>query len=377
MTSNFTQFLRGKIKHTSIAVVASHLWGNPLPQYLNVITNATNHAIVNTGATSIFIMDGVDVDNKQIATKPLTINLPDGTKVMLTHVCNIHIPGLPTVLIGHIVPLLTTVSLISICPLCKAGCEVVFDNDKCKVLYNNNFILTGYKDPRTDLWTLPIHTKVCTAPRPTVRPRPGPCVGHAPHLQIVASDAHTGICFAAFTHSVHTQANTVKFAHQSLCNPKISTLLKPVCKGFLKGCPNMTEKLILKYLNASPATVKDHMKHPCHGIWSIQQKPYTRTHVLPIATALMAPLVLPLVDTVPVYPCPAYRAWLEPNLIAMDDDNLIANIFCFGAFADKNCSIVYHNLTGLFLFMSFEGSVCSTTMSQTPSSSHLFWGWST
>ncbi len=51
-----------------------------------MITIATNHAIADTGATSIFIMDGVDVDNKYITTKPLTINLPDGTKVMSTHV---------------------------------------------------------------------------------------------------------------------------------------------------------------------------------------------------------------------------------------------------------------------------------------------------
>jgi hypothetical protein len=54
--------------------------------------------------------------------------------------------------------------------------------------------------------------------------------------------------------------------HQSLCNPKISTLLKAVHKGFLKGCSNLSEKLILKYLNPSPATTKEHMKHPRHGI---------------------------------------------------------------------------------------------------------------
>jgi hypothetical protein len=67
---------------------------------------------------------------------------------------------------------------------------------------------------------------------------------------------------------VKTHANQVKFAHQSLCNPKVSTLLKAVRKGFQKGCPNLTEKLILKYLNPSPATAKGHMKMPCHGIKS-------------------------------------------------------------------------------------------------------------
>jgi hypothetical protein len=37
-------------------------------------------------------------------------------------------------------------------------------------------------------------------------------------------------------------------------------LLKAMCKGFLKGCPNLLEKVILKHLNPSPATAKEHMK---------------------------------------------------------------------------------------------------------------------
>jgi hypothetical protein len=77
---------------------------------------------------------------------------------------------------------------------------------------------------------------------------------------------HPGITLANFTHSVKTHANGVKVAHQLLCNPKILTLLKAVRKGFLKGCPNLSKKLILKYLNPSPATAKGHMKRPCHGI---------------------------------------------------------------------------------------------------------------
>jgi hypothetical protein len=63
--------------------------------HLKVIIIATNQAIADTGGTSIFIMDGVDVENKCIATQPLTINLHDGKKVISTHVCDIRIPGLP------------------------------------------------------------------------------------------------------------------------------------------------------------------------------------------------------------------------------------------------------------------------------------------
>jgi hypothetical protein len=45
-------------------------------------------------------------------------------------------------------------------------------------------------------------------------------------------------------------------------------------------------------------------------------------------------------------------------IIDNNGDNSVANIFAFGAFADKNSNIVYHNLTGSFPFVLLEGSVC-------------------
>jgi hypothetical protein len=79
-----------------------------------------------------WVLHGVGVDNKRIAKDPLTINLPDGKKVVSTHVCGINIPGLPTMLMEHIVPSLKVALLIEIRPLCKAGCKVVFDNKNVK-----------------------------------------------------------------------------------------------------------------------------------------------------------------------------------------------------------------------------------------------------
>ena len=228
---------------------------------LNAITIATTHAIADTGATSIFIMDGVDVVNKRPADTPLTINLPDGRKVKSSHVCDIAIPGLLKVLTGHVVPHLAIASLMGIRPLCNAGCTVTFDRDKCDVIYEGNVILRGFKNASTGLWTLPINATVSTLPRLA------PFDDRA-HCDI---DIHPGVDLASFTHSVRTRANGVKFAHQSLCNPKISTLLKAVRKGLLKGCPNLSEHLILKYLNPSPATAKGHMKRPRHGIRSTRR----------------------------------------------------------------------------------------------------------
>jgi hypothetical protein len=108
-------------------------------------------AIADTGSMSIFIMEGAKVVNKQVAKKPLTINLLNGNKVMLTHICDIHIPGLPTVVTGHIVPSLAIASLMGICLVCKEGCTVVFDNNKIDVMFKDKIILCGYKNPTTNL----------------------------------------------------------------------------------------------------------------------------------------------------------------------------------------------------------------------------------
>ena len=46
-----------------------------------------------------------------------------------------------------------------------------------------------------------------------------------------------------------------------------------------------------------------------------------------------------------------------PHVIANDEQS-IADVFCFGAFADKRNRVVYNDLTGAFPFMSLGGSIC-------------------
>jgi hypothetical protein len=128
------------------------------------------------------------------------------------------------------------------------------------------------------------------------------------------------------------------------------TLLKAVCKKFLRGCPNLSKKLILKYLNPRPATAKNHIKQPRHGIKSTCPKP----------TALVSPQ-LPVVPPPVRYLLPKEFIPLAlpgPHLIGDDCDESIANVCCFGAFANQHSGVVYNNLMGNFPFVSFNGSVC-------------------
>ena len=107
-----------------LAATARLLLGTPSHEQLNALTVATTHAIADTGATSIFIMDTADIVNKKVATRPITIGLPDGRQVLSTHVCDITIPGLPTVFVGHVVPDLAVASLIGLGHSAKQGARL-------------------------------------------------------------------------------------------------------------------------------------------------------------------------------------------------------------------------------------------------------------
>ena len=139
-------------------------------------------------------------------------------------------------------------SLQGIGVLCKAGCKVVFTDMKSQVIYKGKVILTGYKDPKSNFWTLPIfQTAESTTPVPVSNTK---------------TSAHATAEHASFSYHQTNKEIDVKFMHQSLCNPPISSLLKAINAGFLKGALHLIAKTVQKYLMPSPATLKGHMKQP-------------------------------------------------------------------------------------------------------------------
>jgi hypothetical protein len=51
-----------------------------------------------------------------------------------------------------------------------------------------------------------------------------------------------------------------------------------------------------------------------------------------------------------------------PHLIQEFEDYSIANVFCFGTFADKLSGVVYNNRTGNFPYMLLDGNICLFVM---------------
>jgi hypothetical protein len=195
--------------------------------------------------------------------------------------------------VGHIVPELSIASLFGIRVLKEAGCTVKFDIKKCVVKYNGKIKLTGMKDPAMDLWTLPIVGSAGQTTPMNTHDEQDAFVNLCEELMEGASAtcSFTTLSlaipifastqaykseetltnpppneFGLFSHSVRTKANSIKFAHQSMCSPKITTLLKAIQHGFLDECPNLSAKGVTRYLKPSPATAKGHMKRPHQGI---------------------------------------------------------------------------------------------------------------
>jgi hypothetical protein len=265
----------------------------------------TYDAIADSSATQIFVMDRTPVVNKRPTTHPLKVALADGRIVLSTHMCDIKIDGLPMVLTGHIIPDLSIASLFGIRVLTESGCTVTFDKTNCIVRYNGAIILRGAKDPATDLWTLPLGSPKSTTSHHVTDMIPLA----APEF----ADAHANIVTksACFTHTVRTKANSIRFAHQSFCSSKISTLLKALRRGYLRGCPNLMAHGVTKYLNPSPATAKGHTKRPRQGIQSTRTPTSIRanvpTQMSPERVAIHKP------------PRPLLPVALHPNVIEDDD----------------------------------------------------------
>jgi hypothetical protein len=262
-------------------------------EFANAAMPATPQvAIADSGATQIFIMEGMPVNNKRPTDCPLKVALADGRRVMSTHICDVDIPGLPVVLTGHIIPELSIASLFGIRVLTDVGCIVTFDIDKCVVTFNGNEVLRGYKEATTDLWTLPLGGDQRTpAQHDFVMPLVAcPKIATARTWSPPAADGPTHV--ATFAHTVRTKANSIKYAHQAFCSPRLSTFLKAIRCGFLKGCPNLTSTGVTKYLNPSPASSKGHMKRPHQGIRSTRpprNPPQPPAERVPLPISLAAP----------------------------------------------------------------------------------------
>ena len=118
----------------------------------------TEYAILDSGATSHFLLKGAAVKNAHPSKDPLKIKLPDGSFINSTHTCNLDIPWLPKEITeAHIVPGLAHSSLVATRKFCDAGCSIIIEINECLIFYKDKVVLTGARDYSSGLWKVPIN----------------------------------------------------------------------------------------------------------------------------------------------------------------------------------------------------------------------------
>ena len=114
--------------------------------------NVHEWAILDSGATSHFLVISDPMTDRQEVKNPLIVKLPDNTHVRSTHTCNLAIPELPVkARIVHTIPGLSAHSLLSIVKLYNAGCETGITKIACTVRCRGRLILQGQKCSRTGI----------------------------------------------------------------------------------------------------------------------------------------------------------------------------------------------------------------------------------
>ena len=103
-----------------------------------------NDSIVNSGTNGNFLQDISVCMNRRFTKSPLSLALPYGSQIKLTHTTMLYLLSLPEAAIReHIFHELKSGALLFVRQRCDQGCKVKLTTDQVSVTLNNQTILTG------------------------------------------------------------------------------------------------------------------------------------------------------------------------------------------------------------------------------------------
>jgi hypothetical protein len=283
-----------------------------------------SHAIADSGSTAHFCTVSAHLINKLVTSRPIGITNPNGTEMYSTHEAELDLPSLPFAARRvHIVPALSTASLLSMGQLCDSGCCIVFDACSVKVYFNDDVILAGERTTATGLWHLSLHP-------PTPLPAQQlPAPSRAPLVEEPL--AHPHFSHAAVTSA--TPAELVAFGHAALFSPALSTLRVALARGYVAHFPGLTTTTLTKHPPHSFAMVKGHLDQTRKNQRSTKSPP-------------VVPEPLPPTDIAP-----------EASFEFPSSDHLNQRTHhCFAAIIEPATGQIHTDQTGRFIVASSTGN---------------------
>ena len=126
--------------------------------------NSKDWAVLDSGATSHFLVVDTTATKVTPATNPVTVTIPDGSTLKSTHVRKLDLPRLPMAArIGHVIPGLASQSLVPVVQLTDAGCGSRFLKHCVTVTHKGRVELEGAKDINNKLWMVRLKNETPSA----------------------------------------------------------------------------------------------------------------------------------------------------------------------------------------------------------------------
>jgi hypothetical protein len=140
----------------------------------------------------------------------------------------------------------------------------------------NSVILLGQRDPRTNLWTLPLQAPI--DPQHALPSNPTHQAHSAHQFAPSLEDNRHPLPFSSTHHAnsaYHTssQAELVQFLYAACGSPVPSTWMKVINNGHFANWPGLTAGLVRGHLPKSAATVKSHLNQQQQNTRSTKPKP--------------------------------------------------------------------------------------------------------
>ena len=187
-------------------------------------------AKADSGATNHYIRDcdAAILKNIRIFKGP-TVQLPNDETLQSKAQGELSIPTISQVgRNSHILPGLTSSSLLSMGQLCDDGCEIKLTKSDIKIFKNKNLIIQGERNFEDGLWDIKLTT---------------------PNYKI-----------NAIIRKDTTTYDLIHYLHACCFSPPISTFKKAIRKGNFLTWPGLQQDTkILKYLEETMATAKGHL----------------------------------------------------------------------------------------------------------------------
>ena len=184
--------------------------------------NVQEWAILDSGATSHFLVFAAPMTNVRPAKVPLTVKLSDGAHIQSTATCTLAMPDLPAkAREAHTIPGLSHHSLLSVVTLCNTRCDVKFTKIGCYVKYQGTIVMTGAKCTKTGLWMVPLSPPILQSPMGMQKITYEPVKLNGKPIKALQERAYSIV-------ETSTMAELAMNHHQTLCSSPKSTLLRAI-----------------------------------------------------------------------------------------------------------------------------------------------------